>query len=250
MTAGRPPNVVLDAGQRFGRIVVVSPMKLGGRWNARCDCGREFVIFVSALLKGQVRCGTACPLARRCHLTFLRGRLTACAHICNSRTEESDDRAEVTCEECLADQPVPVERWATWVCSEIRIDGRRRGCELVPQDVIDVRWQKPCHYCGAELPLHIVGLDRVDNARGYTRDNIVPCCALCNDAKGHLLSYDEFKAAMQVRLARTGEGRAWVGQPYRTAIRTLELQNPKIIAGGVRQRRALPLQMQETRERG
>jgi hypothetical protein len=28
------------------------------------------------------------------------------------------------------------------------------------------------------------GLDRVDNARGYEIDNVVPCCYSCNDMKG------------------------------------------------------------------
>jgi hypothetical protein len=27
------------------------------------------------------------------------------------------------------------------------------------------------------------GIDRIDNARGYERDNIVPCCKFCNRAK-------------------------------------------------------------------
>jgi hypothetical protein len=27
------------------------------------------------------------------------------------------------------------------------------------------------------------GLDRVDNNRGYEKDNIVPCCETCNKAK-------------------------------------------------------------------
>lgn len=61
---------------------------------------------------------------------------------------------------------------------------------------------KPCWYCG-QLPenkgitpaagyteaaiLHAQfvgsGVDRLDNARGYTQDNCVPCCKRCNIAK-------------------------------------------------------------------
>lgn len=39
-------------------------------------------------------------------------------------------------------------------------------------------WKNPCHYCGEAI--ETVGLDRVDNARGYTRDNVVSCCRRCN----------------------------------------------------------------------
>lgn len=30
------------------------------------------------------------------------------------------------------------------------------------------------------------GIDRVDNTKGYTIDNVVPCCGICNMAKGKL----------------------------------------------------------------
>ena len=33
------------------------------------------------------------------------------------------------------------------------------------------------HYCGG---VKSMGLDRVDNARGYTTDNVVPACTVCN----------------------------------------------------------------------
>ena len=42
-------------------------------------------------------------------------------------------------------------------------------------------WQKPCYYCGAEIKT--IGLDRVDNDGPYHIDNVVPCCAPCNQSK-------------------------------------------------------------------
>ena len=39
----------------------------------------------------------------------------------------------------------------------------------------------PCYYCGG--PVSKVGLDRIDNAIGYTMENIVPCCTACNKMK-------------------------------------------------------------------
>jgi len=52
-----------------------------------------------------------------------------------------------------------------------------------------------CRYCGSE-PKHTFGrkewngrivyngLDRLDNSKGYTVENCVPCCFQCNLAKG------------------------------------------------------------------
>lgn len=39
-----------------------------------------------------------------------------------------------------------------------------------------------CYYCGAIE--NFVGVDRLDNTRGYTPDNVVPCCFPCNGMKG------------------------------------------------------------------
>jgi len=44
----------------------------------------------------------------------------------------------------------------------------------------------PCHYCGGPLPWSCSGLDRIDNAKDYTRRNVVPCCRLCNWMKRDL----------------------------------------------------------------
>ena len=67
--------------------------------------------------------------------------------------------------------------------------------------------QQNCYYCGAKPKISNTkryltnrfngdfssnGLDRVDNNRGYTLDNVVPCCSECNYAKG-TLSATEFK---------------------------------------------------------
>ncbi|MCK5768672.1 MAG: hypothetical protein KAH35_09930 [Candidatus Atribacteria bacterium] len=57
--------------------------------------------------------------------------------------------------------------------------------------------QKDCYYCGAK-PNNISkqnqfngsyiynGLDRINNNKGYTTDNVVPCCKICNTNKGNL----------------------------------------------------------------
>ena len=37
-----------------------------------------------------------------------------------------------------------------------------------------------CHYCGKE---HCLGIDRVDNSKGYDTKNCVPCCGCCNKMK-------------------------------------------------------------------
>ncbi len=71
-----------------------------------------------------------------------------------------------------------------------------------------------CHYCGeAKIDWKpFVGhgsvrynLDRKDNTRGYTTDNVVVCCKDCNMMKRDWLSYEEFKiVSLFLRRWRTG----------------------------------------------
>ena len=63
--------------------------------------------------------------------------------------------------------------------------------------------QKDCYYCGAK-PNNISkylgcsgdylynGIDRINNNGGYTIDNVVPCCKICNMAKNNL-TLQEYK---------------------------------------------------------
>lgn len=61
-----------------------------------------------------------------------------------------------------------------------------------------------CEYCGKSLIYHKHSkdwgknlsrahqLDRKDNTKGYTKDNVVPCCWTCNRLKSDVFTYDEF----------------------------------------------------------
>lgn len=50
---------------------------------------------------------------------------------------------------------------------------------------------KSCFYCNGPLPETGCGLDRMDNDKGYTIENVVPCCNLCNIIKGTTLTVSE-----------------------------------------------------------
>lgn len=59
----------------------------------------------------------------------------------------------------------------------------------------------PCSYCGGSLLAETgCGLDRIDNNRGYTIKNVVPCCGSCNQIRNRHLTYDEMCIAMRAVL--------------------------------------------------
>lgn len=68
---------------------------------------------------------------------------------------------------------------------------------------------QPCTYCGnqpetsawngrANGSFVYNGLDRVDNDRGYTIDNVVACCGLCNLMKRGLSVSDFIKQCRRI----------------------------------------------------
>ncbi len=66
---------------------------------------------------------------------------------------------------------------------------------------------QPCYYC--KLPNDVeagVGLDRLDNNKGYVIGNVESCCILCNYARGNRLTVEEMKivgkAIRKVRIKR------------------------------------------------
>ena len=60
--------------------------------------------------------------------------------------------------------------------------------ELTVDDYWSIKSAPECHYCKASVPDEMT-IDRRDNSLGYTRNNVVPACALCNDIKANI--FDE-----------------------------------------------------------
>lgn len=57
--------------------------------------------------------------------------------------------------------------------------GRNIPFELTREQVLKL-CESPCFYCKKERCL---GIDRIDNSKGYTNENCIPCCGCCNRMK-------------------------------------------------------------------
>lgn len=74
------------------------------------------------------------------------------------------------------------EHRAKFIVKDARATDKRRGLH----NDLTVEWVGSfiaggCHYCG-ETALRMT-LDRIDNERGHTRDNVLPACGRCNFAR-------------------------------------------------------------------
>lgn len=52
---------------------------------------------------------------------------------------------------------------------------------LLSEEEFKSFWGLPCSYCGSEI--NTIGIDRVDNDKGYIIQNCTPCCNVCNRMK-------------------------------------------------------------------
>lgn len=160
-------------GQRFGKLIVLGKINKNKNnqsiYLCKCDCGKEKKI-------------------RRSHL--LDGRIKSCGCY---RNECFSNRRKI-------EYGLSAKRRVYYnYISHARI--KKVSFNISFEQFLELT-QKKCHYCD-EKPSNIFkdrcpngyftynGLDRIDNIKGYTLDNVVPCCHTCNMAK-RSMPYNEF----------------------------------------------------------
>lgn len=164
-------------GRRFGRLVVLELLsknlirdRTGGRrYLCQCDCGIKKDVSRQCLLKGQV---TSCGCYRRDMI-----------------------REKYSLPPGIALRNVTYRNY-------IRTS-KKRGYEwnLTLEQFSEIT-SKNCLYCNRPPSQETTGshyngvyvyngIDRINNSLGYIIENAVPCCWICNKAKGSL-TFDEF----------------------------------------------------------
>lgn len=211
---GRP--AVSEAGNRYGKLVVLEKASIlygiGARWVCRCDCGNTVVVRGTQLRKGaQVSCG--CTPARFIDLSGQRfGKLTVVKRVPSLKRNGTRFLCRCDCGKEVVRLAASLRSGAATSCGcwkslpvgegsfralyrATEHNARYRGV-FWGIDIDFFRWitKQPCHYCGDE-PYQIYqpgrkmggyvfnGIDRVDNEIGYTEENCVPCCGVCNYMK-------------------------------------------------------------------
>ena len=166
-------NVINEQDNHYGKLLVVEhagSKHSDALWLCQCTCGNRSVVAGSNLRSGNTRsCG------------------------CLSR-ELSKARSLPEGEAVL-----------NQIITRMKRAAKSRGYQWqLTKEQVRTLTKQHCHYCGV-APLQrgdfqdqfngeylYNGIDRVDNSRGYTTDNVVPCCFRCNRAK-MALSLEEFR---------------------------------------------------------
>jgi len=161
MIGKTPPNFKDLTGRKFGKLTVIERVYPNGknwraRWACQCDCGNEIILPSNNLL--------------------------------NSHTKSCG---------CLKTLPIGIAAMNSLIAS-YKYEAKKRGYDwnLTKKQFKKIT-QQNCYYCGIRPNQSCLsknpqcngdyihnGIDRVDNTKGYTIDNVVPCCGICNMAKG------------------------------------------------------------------
>jgi hypothetical protein len=196
-------------GEKFGKLLVIKPnghyvypnkIKTDPRWECLCDCGKTTTVRQSNLNSGNTRSCGCLVVEWMSNLGKTYGRNNAQSRMVDTVQQFWDAYIKIY-------QKGARSRNYDWsLCREdvIRIVGSDcHYCSAAPRPNFTTKQQ---YYAGARKHnckvdedyantkvVNTNGIDRVDNTKGYTTDNVVPCCKLCNYAKS-AMAVDEFES--------------------------------------------------------
>jgi len=158
------------SGQKFYRLLAIKPIKAGAHnrsvaWEFICDCGNITVKIPDDVKRGHTKsCGCLYKESRKWRY--------------KSKGEAALNKIYY------------------------QYKKRSNGVFEFTREEFQKITQQNCYYCGADPNQEVKvqsdsgsyfynGIDRVDNSMGYSKNNCVPCCKVCNIAK-HNMTKDEF----------------------------------------------------------
>jgi hypothetical protein len=172
-------RIILLIGEKFGRLLVIKKAfsKHGrSRWICQCDCGKTYNVLGHNLRKGKTKsCGCLRKESARNLISFAKEK------------------------NFLS----PGEAAFNVMYYTYKQHANERGLDFsLEKDSFRHLTQMNCYYCGDEPKDFFKpkapnggylsnGIDRKDNAMGYTIENCVPCCRICNQMKSNK-SYEDF----------------------------------------------------------
>lgn len=154
-------------GMKFGRLTVLEFSHIQNRtarWRCICDCGKKKIASGVTLRNG---CTQSCGCIQK-EITSKRTRKTEYGATCAN---------DVFC---------------YYKNHAIKDD---REFLLSKEEFLKLIIN-PCKYCGKELTnerksprsygsFKYTGIDRIDSSKGYTKENSISCCSMCNFMKRH-----------------------------------------------------------------
>jgi hypothetical protein len=162
-----------DTGKKYGRLIVVEDL-VGSPHKCRClcECGEECIVSAGKLRMGHTQsCG--CLQVDRC-----RGEKGGSGfnRVWKNTVNSAKIRGHLFA--LSKEQLRDLHRQPCTYCGQTEV-----SCSVAGKSEKSREWSRYSYN----------GVDRVDSLRGYTFDNVVTCCIVCNAAKA-AMSLSDFRA--------------------------------------------------------
>lgn len=152
-------------GQKRGKLTVLekilTPGKRGARWKCKCDCG-NFCIVQGGHFRAGNRVSCGCKSQEKIYHTGI-GRLIS---LYKTKARNKNRNFNLTREH--------FERLVSSNCYY---------CKKKPENILLRDGSK-------KIQIIYNGIDRVDSEQGYTEENCVSCCKICNRFKSDMNMVD------------------------------------------------------------
>ena len=190
---GRRAKIV---GQKTGKLTVLEFVGIGKdkntTWKVQCDCG-----VVKEMSNKSIRANKSCGECG--HLNW-KG-------LCPTNTCKIRGHVDQLCDACKNlrrkyDSEYSVKINSRWKSAKSAAKRRKISFSFSLEEYTKAI-EPECYYCNGEFNTPSkcgVGLDRLDNSKGYDIENVVSCCTTCNYLRGDILSPEETKVAVQAIL--------------------------------------------------
>lgn len=211
------------SNKKYGALTVLSFKengKNGARWLCRCDCGKEKIVDGYVLRRGSVRtCG--CRIGINHNFIGKRfGKLLITKKLGSNKNRSLLWNAVCDCGNIIKITSRSLLYGNAKSCGCLRRIEKgeanfnklflnyknsakvRKIIFNLTKEEFRILTKNRCYYCGSEPKQKshrkfsngaylFNGIDRKNNLLGYTKENSLPCCFVCNRAKGNM-SYKDF----------------------------------------------------------
>jgi hypothetical protein len=113
-----------------------------------------------------------------------RGIPSKVCQTCRERQKKSDEKRKNRVRNYQEEARRNIEHY--WIDFCRRNKEKREKFVNLTQEQFNRLVTSPCFYCAYSNEKEIVGINRIDNEKGYSLENCVPACKFCNRAK-HIL---------------------------------------------------------------